>query len=329
MAVAMILVALIVSLGVLAAILYSYSETPHETPVTITQVPVPAATIGTPIEISANVTGPGRNVTLVYGQTASGLFTQVMMNPVSTGEYRYQIPANQVGGEIAYYIKAYDPIGREVNTTVYHISVADFGLQPQTHTLTVYRTKSAIMQLQPVAVNNFDGQLKLSTSGNPSGLAASFSSNPVGPGENVVLNFTAAANTPNGTYPVTITATYSPPQSSQVTRQTIVDVTVTDFQIAVTPASNTIHVGSTAAFTITLTLQKGFIDPVSITSVSGLPQGASYTLTVSNPTVLAGTTAITLQVKIPSLAKTGTYTIVILASGGGVVHSLTAQIIVR
>jgi uncharacterized membrane protein len=112
----------------------------------------------------------------------------------------------------------------------------------------------------------------------------------------------------------------------------MIEVTVADFQLTATPPSNVLQAGSTATFTITLTLQKGFTDPVSITDVSGLPQGATYTLTASNPTVLAGgpgATSILLQIKVPPLTKVGTYPIVIAAVGGGVTHSMMVQIIVR
>jgi proteasome lid subunit RPN8/RPN11 len=332
MALSLILVAVILSIGAFAILLHSYRGSASESAVMITHVPVSAATIGTPIEISANVTGPARNVTLVYGQTTGGPITQAVMNSVATGQYSYVIPGSQVTGNIAYYIKAYDTVGRQVNTTTYHVAVADFNLQPQTNTLTVYRTKSATLEVQLQSINNFNGQLKLSTNGNPSGLAIIFSTNPAPSGTVVQLNFTADANTPNGTYPVTLVATYLPSQSSPVTRQTVVDATVADFQVTVTPSMDVVPAGSTATFTITLALQKGFIDPVMITGISGLPQGATYTLTASNPTVLAGgpgNTDITLQIKIPAFTKVGTYPIVIVASGGGITHILNAQITVR
>jgi hypothetical protein len=331
-ALALLLVAVVLSIGIITAVVYNYRGTSAEKPVVITNVPVSTGTIGTPIEISTNVTGPARNVTLVYGPSSQGPTIQVMMNAVATGEYNYLIPGNEVIGNIAYYIEAYDPAGRQVNTTLYHIAVADFRLQPQTNALTVYRNESATVKVQLLPINNFNGQVELSANGNPSGLTVSFPANPATSGTTVPLNFAADSTTPNGTYPVTLIATYLPPQSPQVTRETVVDVTVADFQMTITPPVNTVHAGLTATFTITLTLQRGFIDPVTITSVSGLPKGATTTLTTSNPTVLAGgpgSTEVTLQIKIPAFTKAGTYQVVILASGGGISHSLDAQIIVR
>jgi uncharacterized membrane protein len=71
---------------------------------------------------------------------------------------------------------------------------------------------------------------------------------------------------------------------------------------------------------------------VNITDVSGLPQGATYTFTATDRTVLAGvpgTTDITLQIRIPPLTQIGTYPILIVFSGGGIIHTIKAQIIVN
>jgi proteasome lid subunit RPN8/RPN11 len=330
-ALAVIVIVLIVSIGAFASVLNRYGASTYE-PVTIQHMPVTASTVGNPIEVLANVTGPGSNVTLVYGQTNGGPMTQVLMNPIAKGQYGYSIPANEVVGNIAYYIKAYDPTGRQVNTTVYHIAIADFSLQPQANSLTVYRTRMSTLELQLLTINNFKQQVDLSTNGNPGGLTLSFSANPAASGTSVGMNVSASATVPNGTYPVTLIATYSPPQSPEISRETVVDITVADFQVAVTPSSDTVQAGSTAAFTIAVTLQKGFVDAVSIINVTGLPHGATYTVTAINPTALAGgpgTTDVTLQVKIVAFTKMGTYPIVIVISGGGVTHSLIAQIIVR
>jgi uncharacterized membrane protein len=142
---------------------------------------------------------------------------------------------------------------------------------------------------------------------------------------------TADSTTQNGTYPIVLLASYLPSQSPQVTRQNTLEVTVADFGLQVSPTSVTVPAGSKATFGLSLTLQKGFVDPVNVTLLN-LPQGAKYTLTISNPTVLAGgtgTTTITLQITIPAFTKGGTYPIVIEAVGGGIVHALTVELTVR
>ena len=330
MALAIILIALALS-GIAVGSLAYYFRRPSTT-VTIMHVPVTEATVGNSIQISANVTGPGRNVTLVYGPSITGPTSQVEMNSIGTGEYNYVIPGSQVTGDLAYYIKAYDPTGRELNTTTYQIAVADFSLQPLSSAVTVYITETASVEMRLLAINNFNGQLQLSAKNTPAGLRVSFPTNSTTPGSTVEVNFSPEASTPNGTYPIAIVATYLGTQSSQVTRQAVIDVTVADFQLAVTPASRTVSAGSSTTFVLTLTLESGFTDAVKLTDISGLPQGAIYTLAASNSTVLAGgpgTTTVSLQIKIPPSARPGTYPIVIVALGDGVSHYQTAQIIVR
>jgi proteasome lid subunit RPN8/RPN11 len=329
-ALSIVLVVLIVLVVAFTGLILSYKLSPQP-PVVITHNPVSAGTIGTPIVITANLTGTASNVTLVYGPETAGPTTEVPMNSVATGKYTATIPGNQVTGNIVYYIKASDSTGKQVNTPTYHIAVADFSIQSQASSLTVYRTRYALANIQLASINDFTQQLQLSANGNPSGLTITFSRNPTFTGTTVSLNVTADSTTANGTYPIVLIASYVPPQSPQVTRQTTLDVTVTDFRLQVSPSSAILPAGSKTTFGLSLTLEKGFVDPVNVTLL-GLPQGAKYTLTISNPTVLAGgpgTTAITLQITIPAFTKAGTYPIQIEAVGGGLVHALTVELTVR
>ena len=325
---AIVLVALIIAIGVIGLLIYS--ATPRKTtPLTINSNPVLEATIGTPIEISVNATGTARNVTLVYGPLSGGQ-SDVAMNSVESGRYSYTIPGAQVAGNIAYYVKAFDAQGSEVSTATYQITVADFSLTSQSSSLTVYRTKSVLTQISLLPVNNFNEQLSLASTGAPTGLTIAFASNSVSPGP-VNMNLTASQLAPNGTYPIVVTATYAPPQSTPVVRQVTLEVTIADFDLQVTPANIDLNPGSTTSLTLTLTLEKGFVDPITIT-VLNLPPDTTYVLMSSNPTVVAGnpgTTTITLQIKTPLNIKVGTYAVQIQATGAGIVHIQAIQLIVR
>jgi len=231
-ALAIVLVTLIIVAVAFAGLIFSYRP-PHPSPVVITHNPVSAGTIGTQIVITANVTGPARNVTLVYGPETKGTISQALMNSVATGEFSYVIPGNQVTGNMAYYIKASDSTGKQVNTATYYIAVGDFNILPQVSSLTVYRTRYALANIQLVPINNFAQQIQLSANGTPNGLTITFSRNPAPTGTTVNLNVTASPTTPNGTYPIVLFASYLPPQSPQVTRQTTLNVTVADFGLQV------------------------------------------------------------------------------------------------
>jgi len=324
------LVVLIVLVVAFTGLILSYKLSPQSS-VVISHNPVSVGTIGTPIVISANVTGPAHNVTLVYGPENENTTTEALMNSVATGEFSYLIPGNQVNGNITYSIRASDSTGKQVHTPTYRIAVADFNILPQISSLTVYRTEHVVANVQLASINDFTQEIQLSTNGSPSGLTITFSRNPVPAGTIVGLNFTADSTTPNGTYPVVLIANYLHSQSPEVTRETTLNVTVADFVLQVSPTSAIVPADSKATLSLSLTLQRGFVSPVSV-DVVGLPQGVTYTLASSNPTVLAGgpgTTTITIQVIIPAFTKAGTYPILIEAVGGGLVHALTVELTVR
>jgi len=227
------------------------------------------------------------------------------------------------------YTSTYTTYSPTASTTMLQTQAADFELQAQSSTLTIYRTKSVTTELTLLAINGFDQSVSLSSIGTPNGLTANFASNPISPGP-VSLSLTANQLAPNGTYPITITATYSPPQSTPIVHQVTIMVTIADFYIQVAPTTTNLQPGSTTSLTVTLTLEKGFVDPITI-NVVDLPQGATYTLTNSNPTILAGpgTTTITLQIKAPLNIKVGTYSVLIQASGAGIIHNQPIELIVR
>ncbi len=326
-----VLIALLASLAVVGAILYRGAYSPT---LTINYTPIPTATIGTPIDVRANITGPVHNVTLAYAPTGSDSFTRVLMNSIAPGEYGYTIPGAQVTTNIAYNIVAADTAGNKVSTNTYYIAVADFKILPQSATFTVYRnsTNPFVSELGLLPINGFTQLLLLSATGVPEGMEITFSPNSAPSGTtNVEMTIAASPNTPNGTSSVAISATYVPPASPAVVRQTTLTVTVADFDLQVTPRSSDLSAGSSTTLTLTLTLEKGFVDPVTI-NVLGLPPGAKWQLSTNNATVLgggAGTATRTLQITVATFTKRGTYAITIGASGAGVVHSRTVQLTVR
>ncbi len=116
-----------------------------------------------------------------------------------------------------------------------------------------------------------------------------------------------------------------------MTRQTTSVITVADFTLEVSPGSGQVLRGASASYTLTLTIQRGFVDPVTV-NVAGLPQGATYRLIMSDSSILIGgpgTIPMTLQIVTTSATKSGTYTLTINATGGGIGHSQNIQLTVR
>lgn len=332
---AAVLVGLLASFLAVGLVLYGVQYGPK---LAIDHAPIPSGTVGTPMEITASVTGPVRNVTLAYAAVGNSATTRVLMNQseaAGTGlQYGYTIPGSDVTGNLAYYITAFDTVGNKVSTSTYYVAIADFNIIPKSNAITVYRnsTEQFVTQLELLPVNGFNQLLSLSTSGVPQGTAMIFHPNPATPSMTVVdVTITAAPAAPVGTALVAILATYFPAKSAPVIRQTTVAVTVADFDLQVSPASTQVSRGSSAMFTLMLNLQKGFVDPVTV-SVLGVPQGAKYKLSTTDVTALGGgpgTTTVTLQITVSTLTKPAAYPITITSMGGGVLHSQNVTLIVR
>ena len=322
-----VFITLVASAGLIGAILYR--GTPSTSGLAIVHNPVLTGTVGTPVEITANVTGPVRDVTLYYAAPGANL-APVKMTLVQGSFYGYTIPGQQVTGNLAYYIAAADQAGNQKQTSQYRILISDFALSPGTPTLTVYRTQTASEEVDLFMINDFSQQVSFSADGAPSGLAISFNPNPVPIGlTKVTMKLAASQTTPNGTYQIVVKSTYSPSGAQPVTRQVTIPVTVADFDLQVLPSLAQVSAGTSTTYTLRITLQHGFVDPVAVT-VNGLPQGATYKLTTSGNTVGGtGTITITLQITTTTAVKRGSYTLTINASGGGVTHSQAIQFIVR
>lgn len=330
LAISIVLIVLVASLAWVGVFFYGGFHAPT---LTIMHTPPSTAIVGTPIEITANVTGQVQNVTLTYA-AASSHSAEEPMSSTAPGRYAYLIPGNQVTANILYHITAVDTAGNRATTTTYTIAVADFSILPKSTIIKVYRnsTEKFVLDLTILPINDFAEPLSLSASGAPQGVQVVFSPNPAPPGARLVeMTVSANPNAPNGVANATISATFAPAESGPVHRQTPLEIVVTDFDLQVNPASNRVAVGSTATFTLSLTLQKGFVDPVEV-KVLGIPQGAKYQLTTSNATVFGGgpgTTTATLQISTSTLTKRATYLITIVAEGDGITHSRTVQLIVR
>ncbi len=336
---AAVLVGLLASLLAVGLVLYGAEYGPK---LAIEHAPIPSGTIGTPIEITAVVSGRVHNVTVAYAPVGSPSSTRVPMNQMGGAVftdsqnrlYGYTIPGADVNGNMAYYIIAFDTTGNKVSTSTYYIPIADFNIVPKNTGSTVYRnsTEQFATQLELLPINGFTQQVSLSATGIPQGMDITFRPNPAPPSMMLVdMMITANPTATSGTTSVTILATYSPRESPPVVKQATLTITVADFGLQVSPASSQVSAGSTATFTLTVTLEKGFVDPVTV-NLLGLPEGAKYQLTTSNATSLGGgpgSTIVTLQISVPTFAKHTTYSITIDVVGGGVLHSQTVELIVR
>jgi hypothetical protein len=104
----------------------------------------------------------------------------------------------------------------------------------------------------------------------------------------------------------------------------------TDFGVSVSPTSLSINPNQNASYNVTVSAVNGVYNQTVSLTCSGLPAGATCTLTP--PSLIPGSTSQTAKLKIITLeggASQGTYTIVVSGLVNNVVHSGAATLIVK
>ena len=129
-----------------------------------------------------------------------------------------------------------------------------------------------------------------------------------------------SATTPPGDYKLRVElqgTEGSPAPSEAVILDLHVEPPVTpDFNVIVTPGSQSVPQGGTAEFIVELTATGGFSDPVAL-SISGLPSGSTFSFSPNNQ--VPDFTSV-LSISVPETAPLGAYSIVVTGSGGGKTH---------
>jgi endoglucanase len=149
-----------------------------------------------------------------------------------------------------------------------------FTLTSSASALTVAQGTSATDTITVVDAGGFTGGVTLSTSTLPSGVTATFATNPATGSS--VLTFAASASAPQGTSAITITGSSGAltPATTTVIL-TIGPSTAGGFTLTASPATLSIAQGGTATETITVTDTGGFTGTVTIGTVTGIPSGVA------------------------------------------------------
>jgi RHS repeat-associated protein len=218
-----------------------------------------------------------------------------------------------------------------------------FSLSPTAASLSVPSGSSATtapFTLSPVnTFGNYSGTIQLSTmsSGLPSSLTFSFSTNPVNltssSSQQFTMTATAAAGTPVGPYNVTIVATDA---AKNIVHTAAVAVTVTAplgpaFTLTPATSSVTVAAGSTATANLTLTSLRNYKGTVnlSVSGGTGLPAGLQ--LSFANPSVLLTpafqvTVPLTINAASVLYGGSGTVTVTAADASGNPLLTVTAQV---
>jgi hypothetical protein len=185
-----------------------------------------------------------------------------------------------------------------------------FTLSPSASSLSVTQGTSATDTISIADTGGFTGSVTLTASGLPSGVAATFGTNPTTGSS--VLTLTASSSATTGSAVITITGV-----SGSTTAKTTIALNVNPAQsFTLTPSASSLTLAQDASATDTITVTDlgGFSGSVELTA-SGLPSGVTASFG-TNPTT--GNSVLTLTAS--SSATTGSATITITGTSG----SLTA-----
>jgi hypothetical protein len=198
------------------------------------------------------------------------------------------------------------------------VSGPNYTLSASPSSLTVTQGSSGSSTITVTPSGGFTGSVSLSTSALPSGVTASFGTNPT-TGSSVVT-FTASSTATTGTTSVTITGT-----SGTLSHTTSISLTVNatatpNFSLSASPSSLTVKQGTSGSSTITVTPSGGFTGSVTLSN-SALPSGVTASFG-TNPTT--GSSVLTFTAS--STATTGTSTITITGTSGTLSHTTTVSL---
>lgn len=197
-------------------------------------------------------------------------------------------------------------------------SSPNFTLSASPSSVSVTQGSSASSTITVTDSGGFTGSVTLSASGLPSGVTASFGTNPTTSTSSVT--FTASSTATTGTSTVTITGT-----SGSLIHTTTISLTVSatatpNFSLSASPSSLTVKQGTSGSSTITVTDSGGFTGSVTLSN-SALPSGVTASFG-TNPTTSTSVLTFTAS----STATTGTSTITITGTSGSLSHTTTISL---
>jgi len=188
---------------------------------------------------------------------------------------------------------------------------------PDTQAVLAGQNTSSILYL--AATDGFSESTTLDIAGLPSDTTHEWSANPVTPTASTLLTITTAADTPRGTYALTITGTSA---SRVQTMPTTLRVLQPDFELSLQPSWRSVWSGEDALYTAHLTATDGFTAGVTL-DVGGLPVNVTHAWS-ANPVTPTASTLLTITTAPGTVG--GVYTFTITGTAGSLVHTAQAAL---
>jgi hypothetical protein len=198
-------------------------------------------------------------------------------------------------------------------------AIGDFGVSISPTSQTVFQGQNIGYGVTVSASGGFTGFVNLSIAGVPPGASATFNPTTLQGSGLSSLAIVPGANTPGGTYTLTITGTSGPLVHSATATLTIL---VPDFSLSASPASRETLVGQATSYAVTLTPINNYSGTVSFT-VSGLPTGMTSTF---NPPSLSTSGSTTLSITTNNSTPPGTYPLTITGSDGTLTRTVSVTL---
>ncbi|MFZ1008865.1 MAG: glycoside hydrolase family 6 protein [Candidatus Sulfotelmatobacter sp.] len=252
------------------------------------------------------------SVTLAASGLPSGVTASFGTNP-TTSTSVLTLTASSTATTGAFTVTVTGTSGSLTATTTIALAVnvktnPGFTLAASPSSLTITQGSSGTSTISVTDVGGFTGSVTLAASGLPSGVTASFGTNPTT--SSSVLTLTASSTVTTGSSTVTITGTSGALSATTTIALTINTKSTPGFTLAASPSSLTVNRGSSGTSTITVTDVGGFTGSVTL-AASGLPSGVTASFG-TNPTT--GSSVLTLSAS--STATTGSSTVTITGTSG-------------
>lgn len=201
--------------------------------------------------------------------------------------------------------------------------IPDFSFSLLTPSKNVEQTGQTDFRIYVSYLNGYTtAGINLSVTGLPANTTSHFLFNPMShQGETQLIVNTA--NTPIGSYPITLTGTsFDGITHSQ--QGTLVVTTAADFALTASPSIQNVTLGNSVSYTINLNETNDFLNPVAL-FVSGLPSGITATF---NPTAPVPVTTATLTLNVSGSVVPGTYNLTVQGTSGALTRTTPITLIV-
>jgi len=174
------------------------------------------------------------------------------------------------------------------------------------------RTKQAVGPLGRVGSNPTPGAY-ITTKGSRSTTGYAFSS---------ILTLSTSPCVSPGSYSMTVTGSGGGKTHTATIR--LIVSQAKDFRIDISPPTQTISQGQVTSYSLSIVGLNGFNSPVSL-SLAGLPAGANYAFSIPSGTPDFSSV---LTVTLPNNVQTGSFTLTVTGSGGGLNRVASAVLVI-